>query len=236
MTPRYWAFLSYSHADEAAATKLHRALESYTLPASVRKAHGLPRRLVPVFRDVEELEASSGLTGRLQGALDESRWLIVLCSLAAAQSKYVNVEIEYFIGKHGAGKILCVLLEGEPAESFPPALLALPDEPLAADLRPGADPQLAVLKLIAAMATVGFTELRNREAAPVASPVSGCARETSGYDAAGLLVEENCFDATGKPHTRKDTGWATHRITLVNARPVKDEYFDAAGKPVKPKR
>lgn len=165
MSQRYWAFLSYSHADEAAAAKLHRALENYTLPASVRRAHGLPRRLVPVFRDVEELEASSGLTARLQGALDESRWLIVLCSPAAVQSKYVNAEIEYFIGKHGAGKILCVLLEGEPAESYPPAIRALPDEPLAADLRTGANLQLAVLKLIAAMATVGFTELRNREAA-----------------------------------------------------------------------
>jgi hypothetical protein len=163
-TFRYWAFLSYSHADEAFARKLHLSLERYALPRRLRKAHALPRRLVPVFRDVEELEAAHGLTERLQAALDESRWLVVLCSPAAAKSKYVNAEIEYFIGKHGAQRVLCALVEGEPADSFPPAIKALKDEPLAADLRPGRDFELGRLKLIAAMAMVGFTELRNREA------------------------------------------------------------------------
>lgn len=161
---RYWAFLSYSHADEAAAARLHRALERYTLPAAVRRAHGLPKRLIPVFRDVEELEAAAGLSKRLETALDESRWLIVLCSAASARSKYVNAEISYFLKRHGPERILCVLQDGEPPDSFPPAIQALDDEPLAADLRRGADPDLAVLKLVAAMATVGFTELRNREA------------------------------------------------------------------------
>ena len=161
---KYWAFLSYSHADAAACARLHRALEDYTLPASVRRAHALPRRLIPVFRDQEELSAASGLTETLRAALDESRWLIVLCSPAAAQSKYVNAEIEYFVARRGASNVLCVLLEGEPADSFPPALRALTDEPLAADLREGAEADMAVLKLISAMATIGFTELRNREA------------------------------------------------------------------------
>lgn len=164
MTPRYRAFLSYSHADEAAATKLHRALEHYTLPRRVRKAYALPARLTPIFRDVEELEAASGLNTRLQDALDESRWLIVLCSPASAKSKYVNAEIEYFLSKHGPERVLCVLLAGEPPECFPPAIRALADEPLAADLRLGRDEQLARIKLIAALAGVGFTELRNREA------------------------------------------------------------------------
>lgn len=161
---KYWAFLSYSHADQAAAAKLHRALEHYTLPAAVRRAHGLPRRLIPVFRDVEELEAAAGLSRRLEAALDDSRWLIVLCSKASAGSKYVNTEIEYFLRKHGAARLLCVLLDGDPASSFPPAIRALDDEPLAADLRSGTGFELSVLRLIAAMATVGFTELRDREA------------------------------------------------------------------------
>jgi len=163
-TSRYWAFLSYAHADAEASAALHRALERYTLPAAVRRAHGLPKRLIPVFRDQEELEASAGLSRRLEAALDESRWLIVLCSPRSAASRYVNVEVEYFLRRHGPHRILCVLLEGEPAKAFPPAIRALDDEPLAADLRQGADSALAVLKLIAAMATVGFTELRNREA------------------------------------------------------------------------
>ena len=162
--PRYWAYLSYSHADEAPAARLHRALEHYTLPAAVRRAHGLPKRLIPVFRDVLELEAAAGLGKRLEAALDDSRWLIVLCSPASAKSKYVNAEIEYFLKKHGPERILCALLDGEPPECFPPALRALADEPLAADVRSGSDFDLAVIKLIAAMAVIGFTELRNREA------------------------------------------------------------------------
>ena len=163
-TFRYRAFLSYSHSDEAVATRLHRALESYVLPRNVQKAHALPRRLIPIFRDVDELAAASGLTTRLQDALDQSQWLIVLCSPAAAQSKYVNSEIEYFLQKHGASRILCALVQGEPAECFPPAIKALKEEPLAADFRPGKDFELSKLKLIAALAGVGFTELRNREA------------------------------------------------------------------------
>lgn len=164
MTPRYWAFLSYSHADEAVAARLHRELERYTLPRRLRKAHALPARLTPIFRDVEELEAASGLNTRLQDALDESRWLIVLCSSASANSKYVNEEIEYFLKKHGASRILCALVQGEPPQCFPSALRALNEEPLAADFRPGKEFELSKLKLVAALAGVGFTELRNREA------------------------------------------------------------------------
>lgn len=162
--PRYWAFLSYSHADESQARLLHGLLERYVLPARTRKAHGLPRRLFPVFRDVEELEAASGLTTRLRDALDDSRWLIVLCSPNSAKSRYVNEEVEYFLGKHGHSRILCVLVEGEPPACFPPAIRALPEEPLAADCRAGRDVTTARLKLIAALAGVGFTELRDREA------------------------------------------------------------------------
>jgi len=162
--PRYWAFISYSHADSAMAQRWHRLLERYVLPGKARHAHGLPRRLFPIFRDVEELEAASGLTTRLQDALDQSRWLIVLCSPQSAQSKYVNDEIQYFIGKHGPGRVLCVLLAGEPPACFPPAIRALLDEPLAADGRKGRNAEIAKLKLVAALAGVGFTELRNREA------------------------------------------------------------------------
>ena len=162
--PRYWAFLSYSHADSAQARRLHALLERYVLPGRARKAHGLPRRLFPIFRDVEELEAAAGLTTRLQAALAESRWLIVLCSPQSAQSKYVNEEIECFLERHGPGRVLCVLLEGQPPECFPPAIRALKEEPLAADCRAGRDRDIAKLKLIAALAGVGFTELRDREA------------------------------------------------------------------------
>ena len=162
--PRYWAFLSYSHADEAAARRLHRALEHYLLPRRVRAAHGLPRRLIPVFRDTEELAAGASLTQRLQDALNDSRWLIVLCSPAAAKSRYVDDEIRHFLRRHGADRILCALIEGEPVAAFPPAIRDLPQEPLAADFRGGRAFHESLLKIVAALAGVSFGELRDREA------------------------------------------------------------------------
>ncbi len=56
---RYWAFLSYSHDDQRWATWLQRALETYALPrrliGKATPAGPAPRRLRPVFRDLEEL-------------------------------------------------------------------------------------------------------------------------------------------------------------------------------------
>jgi YD repeat-containing protein len=161
---KYWAFISYSHDDEAFATKLHRSLEQYSLPAHVRRANNLPRRLIPIFRDVDELEAASHLTDKLERALDESRWLIVVCSPRSAASRYVNQEVDYFLARHGVDRVLCVLAEGEPPECFPEAVRNSGVEPLAADCREGRDCDAAKLKLIAAMAVVGYTDLRNREA------------------------------------------------------------------------
>lgn len=62
---RYWAFISYSHADEAWARWLHKALETYTVPRRlVGGPHPdgrIPQRLYPVFRDRDELPSSHEL-------------------------------------------------------------------------------------------------------------------------------------------------------------------------------
>src|ERR1700761_2670618 len=51
---RYSAFISYNHADKAAATWLHRALETYRFPRRLRGRSSpfgqLGARLPPVFR------------------------------------------------------------------------------------------------------------------------------------------------------------------------------------------
>jgi hypothetical protein len=56
---KYWAFISYSHRDEAWAQWIHRAVETYLLPKGVAGSdfHGekVPPRLRPVFRDRDEL-------------------------------------------------------------------------------------------------------------------------------------------------------------------------------------
>jgi tetratricopeptide (TPR) repeat protein len=163
--PAYLAFISYSHADEKVAAWLHRALETYRIPATVVARHGLSTpRLVPIFRDREELATSDSLSDTITRALSASKHLIVVCSPAAAASRWVDAEIRQFRALRPDGSVLCLLTD-EPAVSFPPAILeAVAAEPLAADLREHADGRDgAKLKLIAGLLGIGLDELKRRD-------------------------------------------------------------------------
>ena len=137
---RYDAFISYRHAelDLYIAKKLHKALETFKVPKAVAKKTG-KKNIKRVFRDQEELPIGSDLSDNIENALRESEYLLVICSPRTPQSYWVQKEIETFIGMHGRDKVLAVLIEGEPDESFPSLLLSdeegNPVEPLAADVR-----------------------------------------------------------------------------------------------------
>ncbi len=168
---RYWAFISYSHADEAQVAWLHRALESYKLPKRLMgrttEFGKIPRRLFPIFRDQDELPGSSDLGGKLREALKASRTLIVVCSPQAAQSKWVNEEIREFNNMGRSDRILCVISKGDPKATdtagrcFPSSLNG---EPLAVDLRDGESSKRdAKLRLIAGMVGLSFDGLKRRD-------------------------------------------------------------------------
>lgn len=185
---RYKAFISYSHRDRDIARKLHRKLETWRVPARLvgqKGEHGeIPARLAPVFCDREELTAADDLASRVNAAIADSEFLIVLCSPAAAASPWVNKEILAFKLAHGEARILCVIADGEPfasdrpeeadRECFPRALRyrlgedgAPGDrraEPIAADLRDIGDGwNGAFLKLAAGMLGIGLDTLVRRE-------------------------------------------------------------------------
>ncbi len=188
MAPRYSAFLSYSHRDKAVVVWLHRTLETYRVPS---KLVGLetplgvtPARLLPLFRDRDELPASADLGGAITAALAASQFLVVICSPAAAASRWVDQEILSFKRMHGEGRIFALIASGEPfasaspetadQECFPPSLRFKigPDgelsdeaaEPIAADIRPGGDgKRLAKLKLVAGLLGVELDALVQRE-------------------------------------------------------------------------
>ncbi|MCL6683927.1 toll/interleukin-1 receptor domain-containing protein [Sphingomonas alba] len=188
VTPRYWAFLSYSHKDSETADWLHGALEKFAVPRSLvgnDSPHGpIPARFSPIFRDRQELAAASDLGHTIREALAASRCLIVLCSPDAARSRWTNEEIIAFKKAHPSGCVLAAIVDGEPfaselpghegEECFPPALRQKFDsrgrptgkraEPIAADLRPTGDGrQLGLLKIIAGMLGVGLDDLVQRE-------------------------------------------------------------------------
>ena len=164
----YSAFISYSHTDDKWAEWLQRALETYRLPVSLRRHAGLPAKLKKVFRDREELATGQNLGEHLQAALASADTLIVICSPASRDSKWVNQEIEYFKSLGKGHRIFCLLVDGG-AESFAPGLLEDIDgnalEPLAADPRETADGKTrAKLKIIAGMLDLNLDDLARREA------------------------------------------------------------------------
>ncbi|MBX7526033.1 tetratricopeptide repeat protein [Qipengyuania vesicularis] len=182
---RFSAFISYSHSDEEIAKWLHRAIESYRFPKAVigtETPHGpLPRKLPHVFRDRDELAASGDLGDDLRNALLASRFQIVVCSPAAANSFWVNEEIRLYKQAHGEGRTLALIASGEPYsgkddECFPPALRFkldaegnisnTPAEPIAADIRSGKDGRrLAKLKVLAGITGLPLDALVRRDLA-----------------------------------------------------------------------
>ena len=186
---RYMAFLSYSHRDSAIADWLHEELEQFHVPTRLvgkLTDHGpIPKRLAPIFRDRKELAAASDLSEEIEEAIAGSRFLIVLCSPAAARSRWIEEEIATFKRLHREDRILAAIVDGEPfasdnpetadRECFPAALRFHFDrrgrptseraEPIAADLRDEADGrQMGLLKIAAGMMGVGLDDLAQREA------------------------------------------------------------------------
>jgi len=87
----YFAFLSYSHCDEASASWLHDQLEKFRVPSSIAGRltdNGIvPKRLTPIFRDRRELAAGGELGDEIKDALAASRFLIVICSRTAPRRR-----------------------------------------------------------------------------------------------------------------------------------------------------
>ena len=137
---KYDAFISYRHSelDMYIAKKVHKSLETFKVPRAIKKKSG-KKNIKRVFRDQEELPIGSDLGNNIKCALEESEYLIVICSPRTKDSYWVLTEIETFISMHGRDRVLAILIEGEPDESFPELLLTddegNPVEPLAADVR-----------------------------------------------------------------------------------------------------
>ena len=127
----YLAFISYRHADNTEedrqwATWLHQQLEVYDVPDDLigtinQRGEKIPERIYPVFRDEVSLSADADLSTAITKALDKSRYLIVLCSPRAVQSRYVNEEILHFKRSGKEDRIMAALILGEPNASIDPS-------------------------------------------------------------------------------------------------------------------
>ena len=179
---KYDAFISYRHCDldKYVAENLHRVLESYDLPKNIKEKLNIQGKAFKrVFRDQEELPLTSNLEDPIIEALKDSKYLIVICSPRLKDSLWCKKEIETFKKLRGRKNIFCVLIEGEPKDSFPEEVLYDEEkingktkkklvEPLAADVR-GINKKEVLkkikeekLRLIAPMYNLDYDDLRQR--------------------------------------------------------------------------
>lgn len=177
MDIHYNAFISYRHHpdDIRVAAEIHRSLEHYKVPKAIRKkSKGITR----LFRDKEELPITSNLTDDITRALENSDYLIVICSTHTKESTWVQREIETFLKTHDRSKVLTVLVNGEPYDTIPEILLSeektdpvtgetvtVPIEPLSCDwrMKHRIAKREELPRLAAALLNCGYNELRQRE-------------------------------------------------------------------------
>ncbi len=106
-TTAYDGFISYSHAaDDLLAPRLQSALQRFAKP-------WWKRRAVRIFRDESSLSANPHLWSSITEALDTSGWFVLLLSPDAAESEWVNQEIEYWTTHRDPDRILPVVTDGD---------------------------------------------------------------------------------------------------------------------------
>lgn len=229
---KFRAFISYSHADEQWGAWLQRSLERFRAPkefAARLTEAGKPLRLVPVFRDREDLPVAGNLNDAIRQALADSEHQIVLCSPNAAKSRWVNEEIKLFNRLHGPGRTFAIIVAGEPGsggdtECFPPALrfkldrhgelTAEPAEPLAADAREEGDgKRVALLKTAAGMLGVGLDDLIRRDARARARRMQAIAAGTSAI--AGVMAFAAVFAINQRNEAQRARGEAEDLIEFM---------------------
>ena len=179
-TKQYDAFISYRHLplDKAVAKKLQSLLEQVKPPKDLDCKN--TRKISRIFRDESELPTSGDLGSDLISALENSSYLIVLCSPKLKESKWCMAEIEHFKKLHGGriNRILPVLVDGDPSETFPDSIRfdtritidehgderaeVVEVEPLACNIAAGGDIRQTLRKL------------RKSEFLRIAAPILGC--------------------------------------------------------------
>jgi hypothetical protein len=126
----YYAFVSYRSSDEKWAKWLQEKIEGYRLPTTIQHENNdLPKsRLRPCFRYHTDIQPNE-LKTELRNKLEQSKYLLVICSPRSAQSPWVGAEIDTFVELGRRDRIIPIIVEGRPysgdpaTECYNPSLL-----------------------------------------------------------------------------------------------------------------
>ena len=125
-----YAFISYSRQDAKIARELWHRLEKYPYPKHLVDELHRPhddKFVRPVFLDTADLSVSRGdFSEELKKNIRVSKYLIVLCSEASAQSKFVAQEIETYVQSHNGetSGMIPIIIDRVP-EHLPPYIAEL---------------------------------------------------------------------------------------------------------------
>jgi hypothetical protein len=125
---KYFAFISFQSADAKEALWVQKAIENYRLPTAVSKTRSLPKRMRPCFCYLNDINLSEELMMELKQRMEQSEYLIVICSPRSAKSSFVNGGINYFVQLGRRDRIIPLIVDGLPysgdpeTECFPEAL------------------------------------------------------------------------------------------------------------------
>lgn len=160
------------------ANRLQSLLEHIRPPSGLGCKN--TKKISRIFRDESELPTSGDLGHDLISALENSSYLIVLCSPKLQESKWCMAEIDHFKKMHGGriNRILPILIDGDPAAVFPEQLRfdtritineegeevagVVEVEPLACNISAGGDIRQTLRKL------------SKHEYLRIAAPILGC--------------------------------------------------------------
>lgn len=117
---QFAAFISYRHKplDTKAARLIQKRIESYMVPKEYREKAG-GKSLGKVFRDEDELRETEDLPKTIYDALDNSRFMVVICTPETRDAPWIKREITYFLKNHGRNRLLIILVDGKREESIP---------------------------------------------------------------------------------------------------------------------
>lgn len=128
----YWAFLAYSRQDNCEqrldalgtghlcwADWLCDGLKTFSVPpefAGQVNARGeiIPERIHSIFQDEEEQPDNASLGEGVRTALEQSKYLVVICSPRSARSRHVNEAVRYFKQLGRGSRILPIVVAGVP--------------------------------------------------------------------------------------------------------------------------
>ena len=167
----YDAFISYSHAvDGKLAPAIQSGLHRFAKP-------WYRLRALRVFRDETSLSATPELWPSIVAALDASRWLIVLASPDAAESRWVNDELEHWCAAKSTSRLIVAVtsddvdgdFDWETTKAVPPAI-----QRAFADKSPTHLPRVVDLRWASGLTDVSLANARFRDAiADIACAIHG---------------------------------------------------------------